>query len=249
MTAVREPLGAEEFRAELRALAPRYWGSHPFHVRLHEGSLSKHELQSWAANRWYYQRCIPQKDAAILSNCPVPDIRRVWRERIIWHDGTKPGEGGAENWIRMAESVGLTREEVLDERHVLPGTRFAVDAYLNFARTRPWVEAIASGLTEMFSHGLMTKRLSDMRERYPWIAEEGFTYFTTRLEVIAGEGKSTLDLVVAHCETREQQLAAVAALSFKCDVLTAILDAVDYYAGGRADKRTSVDSLAVKAAP
>ena len=98
-----------EFVAELRALAPRYWDSHPFHLRMHAGQLGKHELQAWAANRWYYQRCIAQKDAAILSNCPSPDIRRQWRERIIWHDGTRPGEGGAENWIRLAEAVGLTR--------------------------------------------------------------------------------------------------------------------------------------------
>ncbi|HEX6347669.1 pyrroloquinoline-quinone synthase PqqC [Umezawaea sp.] len=221
----------EEFTAELRALAPRYWHAHPFHLRLHDGSLSAGELRSWAANRWYYQRCIPQKDAAILANCPLPEVRRRWRERIVWHDGTRAGEGGAEDWIRMAESVGLTREEVLDERHVLPGTRFAVDAYVTFARTRPWVEAVASGLTEMFSRGLMARRLADMRARYPWIAEEGFAYFTSRLRVVAGEGRSTVDLVVEHCTTRQQQEAAVAALSFKCDVLRSILDTVDYYAG------------------
>jgi pyrroloquinoline-quinone synthase len=218
-----------EFTAELRALAPRYWHDHPFHLRLHDGELSKHDLRLWAANRWYYQRRIPQKDAAILANCPLPDVRREWRERIAWHDGTQPGEGGAENWIRLAESVGLEREEVLDERHVLPGTRFAVDAYVTFARTRPWVESVASGLTEMFSRDLMARRLVDMREHYPWIAEEGFTYFTNRLQVVAGEGKSTVDLVVRHCVTREQQEAAIAALSFKCDVLRAILDAVDYH--------------------
>lgn len=225
-----EPLAPEEFTARLRALSSRYWDGHPFHLRLHAGSLSKHELQSWAANRWYYQRCIPQKDAAILANCPLPEVRRRWRERIVWHDGDRAGEGGAENWLRMAEAVGLTREEVLDERHVLPGVRFAVDAYVTFARTRPWVEAVASGLTEMFSRGLMSRRLADMRERYPWIAEEGFAYFTSRLQVVADEGRSTLDTVVRHCRTREQQEAAVAALAFKCDVLRAILDAVDYYA-------------------
>ncbi|WP_461122789.1 pyrroloquinoline-quinone synthase PqqC [Saccharothrix stipae] len=222
-------LTPSEFTARLRALSPRYWDRHPFHLRLHEGRLSKHELQLWAANRWYYQRAIPRKDAAILANCPDVEVRRVWRERIVWHDGGGPGEGGAENWLRLAEAVGLTREEVLDERHVLPGTRFAVDAYVTFARTRPWVEAVASGLTEMFSRGLMARRLVDMREHYPWIAEEGFTYFTTRLQVIADEGRSTLDIVVRNCRTREQQEAAVAALAFKCDVLRALLDAVDYY--------------------
>ncbi|CCH28094.1 pyrroloquinoline-quinone synthase PqqC [Actinosynnema sp. NPDC047251] len=233
-----EPSTEEEFTARLRALSSRYWDSHPFHLRLHAGELSKDELRLWAANRWYYQRCIPRKDAAILANCPDQDVRRQWRERIVWHDGERAGEGGAENWLRMAEALGLTREEVLDERHVLPGTRFAVDAYVTFARTRPWVEAVASGLTEMFSRGLMTRRLADMRERYPWIAEEGFTYFTTRLKVIEGEGKSTLDLVVRNCRTREHQDAAVAALAFKCDVLRAILDAVDYYAVGGADRTT-----------
>jgi pyrroloquinoline-quinone synthase len=118
---------------------------------------------------------------------------------------------------------------VLDERHVLPGVRFAVDAYVNFARTKPWVESIASGLTEMFSPGLMKRRLADMRAQYPWIGEDGFAYFVSRLTVIAGEGKSTLDIVVEHARTREQQQACVAALAFKCDVLQAILDAVDYH--------------------
>ncbi|TQM81187.1 pyrroloquinoline-quinone synthase [Saccharothrix saharensis] len=227
-------LSPAEFTARLRGLAPRYWDRHPFHLRLHEGRLSKHELQLWAANRWYYQQAIPRKDAAILANCPEVGVRRVWRERIVWHDGGgpgegQPGEGGVEKWLRLAEAVGLTREEVLDERHVLPGTRFAVDAYVTFARTRPWVEAVASGLTEMFSRGLMARRLVDMREHYPWIAEEGFAYFTDRLEVVADEGKSTVDIVVRHCRTRGQQEAAVAALAFKCDVLRAVLDAVDYY--------------------
>ncbi|KAA2263248.1 pyrroloquinoline-quinone synthase PqqC [Solihabitans fulvus] len=229
MSGAREPWEAEEFIAALRALAPRYWHDHPFHLRLHEGSLSKHELRCWAANRWYYQRCLPQKDAAILANCPLPDIRRHWLDRIVYHDGSAPGEGGAENWLRMAEALGLTREEVRDERHVLPGVRFAVDAYLTFARTRPWVESVASGLTEMFSPGLMRRRLADMRTHYPWIAEDGFAYFTSRLTVIAEEGKSTVDIVVRHSNTREQQEAAVAALAFKCDVLQAILDAVDYH--------------------
>ncbi|GAA3855817.1 pyrroloquinoline-quinone synthase PqqC [Saccharothrix violaceirubra] len=225
-----EPLPAEDFIARMRSLKDRYWHDHPFHLRLHAGELEPRELRLWAANRWYYQRRIPQKDAAILANCPDLDVRRRWRERIVWHDGTHQGEGGAENWLRLAEAVGLTREEVLDERHVLPGTRFAVDAYVTFARARPWVEAVASGLTEMFSGALMARRLADMRSHYPWIAEEGFAYFTSRLEVVSDEGKSTLDIVVRNCPTLERQEAAIAALEFKCDVLRSILDTVDYYA-------------------
>ncbi|WP_189060288.1 pyrroloquinoline-quinone synthase PqqC [Longimycelium tulufanense] len=224
----RELLSEADFIAALRDLSDRYWDRHPFHRRLHAGALTKPELQLWAANRWYYQCQLPQKDGAIIASCPVPEVRRMWLERIVYHDGRAAGEGGAENWLRLAEAVGLDRAEVLDQRHVLPGVRFAVDAYVTFARTRSWIEGVASGLTEMFSPNLMRRRLADMRLHYPWIGEAGFAYFMSRLGVISGEGRSTLDIVVRSCETREQQDAAVAALAFKCDVLQAVLDSIDY---------------------
>jgi pyrroloquinoline-quinone synthase len=223
------PLSGDEFVATLRGLSHRYWGTHPFHHRLHDGSLSEFELRTWAANRWYYQCMLPQKDAAIISSCPVPRIRRDWLSRIVYHDGTAEtdADSGRERWLRLCEAVGLQREEVLDERHLVPGVRFAVDAYVNFARTRPWIEAIASGLTEMFSGHLMRQRVADMLANYSWIRTEDLAYFTKRIDAVSGEGQATLDIVVRYCTTREQQDAAVAALSFKCDVLWSMLDAIE----------------------
>ncbi|HEV7646681.1 MAG TPA: pyrroloquinoline-quinone synthase PqqC [Actinophytocola sp.] len=221
--------GEEEFVAALRGLAHRYWGTHPFHDRMHAGELSAHELRVWAANRWYYQSVLPQKDAAIIGNCPVPAVRRAWLDRIVYHDGAADGDGesGRERWLRLCEAVGLTRDEVLDERHVVPGVRFAVDAYVTFARTRPWVEAVASGLTEMFSGHLMQRRVGDMLAHYDWIKPADLAYFTNRIEAVSGEGKSTVDIVVRYSTTREQQDRAIAALSFKCDVLWSMLDAIE----------------------
>ncbi len=170
---------------------------------------------------------IPQKDAAILSNCPLPAVRRQWIDRIVYHDGRTADEGGLERWLRLCEAVGLTREEVLDQRHLAPATRFAVDAYVTFARTRPWIEAVASGLTEMFSGHLMKQRVVDMLAAYDWIRPEDLAYFTNRIDAVSGEGHETLELVVEHCVTREQQDAAIAALSFKCDVLWSLLDAIE----------------------
>jgi pyrroloquinoline-quinone synthase len=227
------PRSANEFVAALRGLSHRYWGTHPFHHRMHAGELSAHELRVWAANRWYYQCVLPQKDAAIISNCPVPEVRRGWLDRIVYHDGIAENsvdglaESGLERWLRLCEAVGLTRAEVLDERHVVPGVRFAVDAYVTFARTKPWVEAVASGLTEMFSGHLMQRRVGDMLANYDWIRREDLAYFTNRVEAVSGEGKSTLDTVVRYCITREQQDKAIAALSFKCDVLWSMLDAIE----------------------
>ncbi len=222
-----QPMSVDEFTGALRGLSHRYWGTHPFHHRMHAGELSPPELQVWAANRWYYQSAIPRKDAAIISNCPLPEVRRQWLPRIVYHDGTEPGTGGMERWLRLCEAVGLSREEVLDERHVVPGARFAVDAYVGFARTKPWIEAVASGLTEMFSGHLMKARVADMLAQYDWIRPDDLAYFTNRIDAVAGEGQATLDLVVEHCRTRAEQDAAIAALSFKCDVLWSLLDAID----------------------
>jgi pyrroloquinoline-quinone synthase len=225
------PRPESAFIAELRALSGRYWGTHPFHRRLHAGELDERQLRVWAANRWYYQSMLPQKDAAIIANCPVPEIRRQWLDRIVYHDGTSAGTGGIERWLRLCTAVGLGRDEVLDERHVVPGVRFAVDAYVTFARTKPWWEAVASGLTEMFAGHLMQQRVADMLAHYSWISAGDLAYFTNRIDKVSGEGKDTLDIVVRHCGTRERQDRAIAALSFKCDVLWSMLDAIERAAG------------------
>ncbi|MDX3352559.1 pyrroloquinoline-quinone synthase PqqC [Streptomyces sp. ME01-24h] len=218
---------ADEFADTLRAHARRYHDQHPFHVRMNAGALSRRQIRGWVANRFYYQENIPRKDAAILSNCPDPEFRRRWIRRIVDHDGTAAGEGGIEAWLRLAEGVGLTREEVRDHRHLVPGVRFAVDAYVNFARTRPWVEAVASSLTELFAPDLMAARLAAFERCYPWILPENLAYFRTRLQQAPRDCEHALQVVMSHCLSAESQARAVDALSFKCDVLWGLLDAVD----------------------
>jgi pyrroloquinoline-quinone synthase len=223
---VAQPLTRSDFAAALRGLSVRYWDTHPFQRRLHDGGCTQDEVRSWVANRWYYQRNLSQKNAAIIANCPLPEVRRRWVERIVFQDGTRDGEGGLQEWLVLADAVGLTREEVRDERHVLPGVRFAVDGYVQFCRTKPWIEGAAAGLTELFAPGHMAHRIAAWQRHYPWIKPEGYTYFSTRIPVVDRDSEYTLGLVLDHCVTREQQDQAVAALSFKCDVLRAMLDAI-----------------------
>jgi pyrroloquinoline-quinone synthase len=216
------------FVTALRAHAERYHSRHPFHRKMNEGKLSRSQIQGWVANRFYYQENIPRKDAAILSNCPLPEVRRRWVQRILDHDGTSEGEGGIDAWLRLGDAVGLTRKEIQDERHVLPGVRFAVDAYLNFSRTRPWVEAVASSLTELFAPDLMAERLAAFEFYYSWIDSEGLAYFRARLTQAPRDSADALQVVTEYCRTPEEQARAVAALSFKCDILWSMLDAIDH---------------------
>jgi pyrroloquinoline-quinone synthase len=223
----REPWTEEEFVAALRGQGSRYHDLHPFHVRMNNGGLSRDELQRWVANRFYYQRSIPIKDAAVLSNCPDPDVRRVWIQRILDHDGVGPGGGGIESWLRLGEALGVDRDELQSERRVLPGVRYAVDAYVTFARTRPWLEAVASSLTELFGPSAIKVRIAALEQHYPWIDPAGLEYFRARLQQAPRDAQYALDLVVERMRTRVEQERAVAALAFKCDLLWAQLEAID----------------------
>jgi pyrroloquinoline-quinone synthase len=226
-TGEREPSPDEEFIARLRAQGARYHHLHPFHRRMDAGALTRDELQRWVANRFYYQKCIPLKDAAILANCPDVGVRRAWVQRIIDHDGPADGEGGIESWLRLGEALGVSREELVSERRVLPPVRYAVDAYVNFARQKPWIEAVASSLTELFGPSAIRVRLEALERHYPWIDPAGLEYFRARLRQAPRDAQYALALTVERCRTREQQDAAVAALRFKTEVLWAQLDAID----------------------
>ena len=225
----------ETFVAKLREVGSRaYHDKHPFHLAMNEGRLSKEALRGWVANRFYYQRNIPIKDAAIVSNCPLREVRRIWIHRILDHDGDEKNEGGIEAWLRLGEACGLSRDELLDDRHLRPGVRFAVDGYVNFARTQPWPVAIASSLTELFAPDLMSARLAAFEKFYTWIDPTGLDYFRRRVTQARRDSNEALEITIEHCRTPEMQTAAVRALEFKCDLLWAILDGIhDAYAGNQ----------------
>lgn len=221
-----QPLAPESLEAALRAFSSSYYANHPFHQLMHEGRLTARQLQGWVANRLAYQRAIPRKDAAILSNCPEPDVRREWLQRIVDHDGTEPGTGGIELWIRLGEALGVAREEMEDERHVLPGVRFATEAYVTFCRTKPWMEGVASSLTELFAPDLMRKRIAAFPQHYGWVRPEALDYFKSRLTQAPRDSRYGLHLVRSRCTTVETQRKAFEALAFKLELLWAMIDTI-----------------------
>jgi pyrroloquinoline-quinone synthase len=226
--ALMEPLAPDALAAALRAFSGSYYANHPFHHLMHEGRLTKRQLQGWVANRLAYQRAIPRKDAAILSNCPEPDVRRLWLQRIIDHDGTEPRTGGIEMWIRLGEALGVPRDEMEDERHVLPGVRFATEAYVTFCKTRPWIESVASSLTELFAPDLMRRRIAAFPEHYGWVRPEALEYFRSRLTQAPRDSEQGLHLVLTRCTTIETQRKAFEALAFKLELLWVMIDTIHH---------------------
>jgi len=221
---IKAPWTREKFEKKLREKEKFYHINHEFHILMNSGKLDKPAIQGWVANRFYYQVAIPVKDAAIMSNCWDRDVRRHWIQRIIDHDGTEGDEGGIEAWLLLGEAVGLTREELWSHKHLLPGVKFAIDAYINFAKQQPWEVAASSSLTELFAPKIHQKRLDKWPEFYPWIDEKGYNYFRKRLTEARRDVQHGLDITLDYYKTREEQERMLTVLQFKLDVLWTMLD-------------------------
>jgi pyrroloquinoline-quinone synthase len=220
------PWTRDEFANQLRAKEKFYHIHHEFHVRMNSGQLDRDAIVGWVANRFYYQVSIPMKDAAVLANCPIRDVRRQWTQRIVDHDGAQGDEGGIEAWLELGDAVGLSRDELLSHKRLLPGVRFAVEAYVSFAKRVTWQEAACSSLTEMFAPTIHQKRLESWPQHYPWIKTEGYNYFRRRLSEARRDVVHGLEITLDAFRTRAEQEHALDILQFKLDVLWSMLDAM-----------------------
>jgi coenzyme PQQ biosynthesis protein C len=220
-------LSPGELEAALRDIgARRYHRLHPFHGLLHGGQCTKGQVQAWALNRYYYQAMIPIKDASLIARCEDSAVRREWRSRLVDHDGEREGDGGIARWLKLTDRLGLDRDYVTSLGGLLPGTRFAVEAYVRFVREKTLLEAIASSLTEMFSPGIISERMAGMLANYPFVTRETLSYFDKRPPQAQRDADFALTYVKQNAKTPEQQQAVLAALEFKCGVLWAMLDAL-----------------------
>ncbi|HEY3730004.1 MAG TPA: pyrroloquinoline-quinone synthase PqqC [Steroidobacteraceae bacterium] len=220
------PWSPGDFERELRAKGKAYHIHHAFNVMLNTGRASRDQIRGWVANRFYYQVNIPRKDAAILANCPDREQRRLWVQRILDHDGYGEDAGGIEAWLRLGQAVGLSTEELWTQQHVVPGVRFAVDEYVNFARQQPWQEAVCASLTELFAPQIHRQRLATWPEHYPWIDSAGLHYFRSRLPLATRDVEHGLKVTLEYFLTRPAQQRALDILQLKLDILWSMLDAI-----------------------
>ena len=223
----RDPLSKEAFVEWLRREGSiRYHDHHPFHELMHNGRLTKAQLQQWVLNRYYYQTRIPVKDALIIAKSEDPNFRRIWLRRIQDHDGQQDGEGGLALWLELARGVGLDVKEVKDFRSVLPGVRLVCDEYVQFVRESPLLEAVASSLTELFAPTLMARRLEAWKQHYPWVGSESLAYFQLRISRATVDSEYAVEFVARHATTYAQQERCVEALIRKAEMLWAMLDCI-----------------------
>ena len=220
-------LSPAAFEAALRAVgAERYHDKHPFHRLLHGGKLNRGQVQAWALNRYVYQAHIPIKDAALIARCPDASLRKAWRSRLADHDGDETRPGGIARWLKLTAALGLNEADVTAMKLALPGTIFAVEAYVHFVAERSLLEAVASSLTELFAPTIIAQRVDGMLSNYDFVDRDALAYFTPRLTEAPQDSAFALAYCIEHARTPEQQTQVIDALKFKCGVLWSMLDAL-----------------------
>jgi pyrroloquinoline-quinone synthase len=221
-----EAWNSNDFLKEINNLEYRYHIHHKFDKYIMEGKATKNLIKSWVANRYYYQCIIPKKDAAILSKCDSKELRQKWIKNIHDHD-----DDGAGNdlWLNLGISLGLSKEEMNDFRHVLPGVKFACDKYLSFVKEVPTELAIASCLTVTFANNIHKERLNNWPKFYDFIDKESYEYFRSRLNIVKTEKDLASQIVLDNFKTKEEQLKVLDVIKMKQDILWSILDSLYIY--------------------
>jgi pyrroloquinoline-quinone synthase len=97
--------------------------------------------------------------------------------------------------------------------------RYAVDAYVNFARRAPWPEAVCASLTELFAPEIHRQRRAAWPQHYPWIDPAGLEYFQTRTSRAVRDVEFALAVTLKRFTTRAAQERALEVLQLKLDIL------------------------------
>jgi len=192
---------------------------------LYDGKLTKKQIQAWIINRFYLQNNIASKDAAIVSNCPIPEVRRIWLSRSLRREGMGDSVGDIDGWLEFAEAAGLRKEKVMGAK-CLPGVRFAVDGLVNFARRSTWLEGIATSLYEVLAREELVKRTNALKKHYTWISPGGLKFFHSRLGRIEIDSGVVVDLVSTYATEKRSQTEAIQAALQMSDVIWCIHDAI-----------------------
>ncbi|PPR27472.1 MAG: Pyrroloquinoline-quinone synthase [Alphaproteobacteria bacterium MarineAlpha9_Bin4] len=223
-------LSRDQFITALTDLGKvRYHSLHPFHKLLHNGELSFEQVQAWALNRFYYQWSIPRKDLTLMARINDVNLRLEWRSRVIDHEGDIDGSGGIKRYLQLCETLKLDLSYVKSCEGILPGTRFAVDAYVNFVQEKSLLEGIASSLTEIYAPAIHQERISGLSKHYDWANDYALAYFKKRINQARRDVEFGREWVIDNALTRSDQEAVLNAVKFKTEVLWAQLDAL-YYA-------------------
>lgn len=225
MTIANDSFTNSQFESDLLAAVLQHsMLKHPFYVAWSEGKLSREVLQEYAKQYYAHVRAFPTYVSAVHSRCDDLDTRQLLLENLIEE------EQGAENhpelWLRFAESLGVTRDEVRNAE-LLPSTRDSVARLKELTQSADYREGLAAlyAYESQIPEVAQTKR-AGLKEFYGIDDERGVSFFRVHESIDLFHKEVEQQILAKECFSPEDRLRVTAAASAGAQALWSFLDGV-----------------------
>jgi pyrroloquinoline-quinone synthase len=206
------------------AIAQHAMLKHPFYQLWSEGKLDQSVLQEYAKQYYAHVRAFPTYVSAVHSQCNDLELRQLLLENLIEEE--RGPENHPELWLRFAEGMGVSRDEV-KAAALLPATTESVATFKNLTRSDDYRLGVAAlyAYESQIPEVASTKR-AGLKEFYGVEDARSTSFFTVHESADVIHRQTEISVLCDTCDTDESQDSVVAAASRAAEALWDFLTGV-----------------------
>ena len=177
--------------------------NHPFYQSWNEGSLSLETIREYSSQYFKHDSAFPRYLSAIHSNCDHIGTRKILLENL--NDEEMGPEDHPELWMRFAEGMGNTRDEVKNAV-LMEETEELVNTFNQLSRSEDYLK----GLAALYCYESMQPEISKTKKEglqniYGIKDEETLKFFTVHMQADEWHREVIRNLLVELCNSKEKK--------------------------------------------
>jgi pyrroloquinoline-quinone synthase len=199
--------------------------NHSFYKLWNEGALKKETIQEYAAQYFNHVSSFPRYLSAIHSNCDDIKVRQLLLENLV--DEEKGNENHPELWMRFAEGMGNTRQDVRDTV-VMDETRELVETFKKLSKS----EKYHIGLAALYCYESMQPEISETKkdglQKFYGIEDENtLKFFTVHMHADKWHRQVVRKMLAELSNTKEKQAEILEAVTSSLRALNNFLTGME----------------------
>mgnify|MGYP001158368929 FL=1 len=177
--------------------------NHSFYQSWNEGSLSLETIREYSSQYFKHVSAFPRYLSAIHSNCDHIGTRKILLENL--NDEEMGPEDHPELWMRFAEGMGNTRDEV-NNAVLMEETEELVRTFNQLSRSEDYLK----GLAALYCYESMQPEISKTKKEglqniYGIEDEETLKFFTVHMQADEWHREVIRNLLVELCNSRDKE--------------------------------------------
>jgi len=205
--------------------------THPFYQAWSAGELTQSDLGYYARQYFHHVDAFPRYVSATHANCDDISKRQVLLDNLI--DEEKGDENHPELWLRFAESLGVSREEVTQAKHY-PETKTLVNTFMDLCKS-----SYEEGVGALYAYErqvpkVAATKIDGLKKFYGISTQDALKFFEVHLEADVHHSNATRGLLESLPGDKKEKAANAAKKA--ADVLWDFLSGVQRET---LDKRTA----------